>query len=57
MTEENTKNPNPNSNQGLTDKFDLLKLFCTMQGLHLDTKQIRHQLATPTGEFAKAELN
>ena len=57
MTEENTKNPNPNSNQGLTDKFDLLKLFCTMQGLHLDSGQLRHQLATPTGEFAKAELN
>jgi ATP-binding cassette, subfamily B, bacterial HlyB/CyaB len=42
---------------GLAAKLELLKLYCTLQGLHLDAGQLNHQFSTADGKFDTADLN
>ena len=32
-------------------KLELFKLYCTLQGLHLDVGQLTHQFSTKDAEF------
>lgn len=41
----------------LATKLELFKLYCTLQGLHLDAGQLNHQFATADGKFDTADLN
>jgi ATP-binding cassette, subfamily B, bacterial HlyB/CyaB len=42
---------------GLAAKLELFKLYCTLQGLHLDAGQLNHQFATADGKFDTADVN
>lgn len=43
--------------KNFASKLELFKLYCTLQGLHLDAGQLNHQFSKVDGEFNTADLN
>jgi subfamily B ATP-binding cassette protein HlyB/CyaB len=51
------KKTTPGQETSFASKLELFKLYCTLQGLHLDAGQLKHQFATAEGKFETADLN
>jgi hypothetical protein len=51
------KKTTPGQETSFASKLELFKLYCTLQGLHLDAGLLKHQFATAEGKFDTADLN